>query len=164
MIVFLEFGWYNKKIEIVIILIGAKMNDDKIIYLQMLQSTIERMSTTSAIFKGFCATIMTGITAISFQDTNKWILLLSFLPVGCFYALDTYYFILERKYRILYELVRMGKKDIDYDMRIKLKKSECIDGGATLGESLRSPSIYLYYFPLFMICIVILIIKFCGGI
>lgn len=42
------------------------MEDDRKTYLQMIQSTIERMSTTSAIFKGFCATIVTGITAISF--------------------------------------------------------------------------------------------------
>ncbi len=32
------------------------MEDERKTYLQMIQSTIERMSTTSAIFKGFCAT------------------------------------------------------------------------------------------------------------
>lgn len=56
------------------------MEDDKKIYLQMVQSTIERMSTTSAIFKGFCAAIVTGITAISYQEINKWVLVLAFLP------------------------------------------------------------------------------------
>lgn len=107
------------------------MEDDRKTYLQMIQSTIERMSTTSAIFKGFC-------------------------------ALDTYYFILEKKYRIIYELIRTGQKEADFDMRIKLKRSECIDGGATLSACLKSPSIYLFYFPLFVICIVIVIVKFCG--
>ena len=138
------------------------MEDDRKTYLQMIQSTIERMSTTSAIFKGFCATIVTGITAISFQEINKWVLVLAFLPLGCFCALDTYYFILEKKYRIIYELIRTGQKEADFDMRIKLKRSECIDGGATLSACLKSPSIYLFYFPLFVICIMIGIVKFCG--
>lgn len=138
------------------------MEDDKKIYLQMVQSTIERMSTTSAIFKGFCAAIVTGITAISYQEINKWVLVLAFLPLGCFWALDTYYFVLEKKYRIMYELIRAGQKEVDFDMRIRLKRSECIDGGATVSACLKSPSIYLFYFPLCVICIVVIIIKFCG--
>lgn len=138
------------------------MKDDKKIYLQMVQSTIERMSTTSAIFKGFCAAIVTGITAISYQEINKWVLVLAFLPLGCFWALDTYYFVLEKKYRIMYELIRAGQKEVDFDMRIRLKRSECIDGGATVSACLKSPSIYLFYFPLCVICIVVIIIKFCG--
>ena len=138
------------------------MEDDKKIYLQMVQSTIERMSTTSAIFKGFCAAIVTGITAISYQEINKWVLVLAFLPLGCFWALDTYYFVLEKKYRIMYELIRAGQKEVDFDMRIRLKRSECLDGGATVSACLKSPSIYLFYFPLCVICIVVIIIKFCG--
>lgn len=138
------------------------MEDDKKIYLQMVQSTIERMSTTSAIFKGFCAAVVTGITAISYQEINKWVLVLAFLPLGCFWALDTYYFVLEKKYRIMYELIRAGQKEVDFDMQIRLKRSECIDGGATVSACLKSPSIYLFYFPLCVICIVVIIIKFCG--
>lgn len=32
-----------------------KHGDEKIQYLQMIQNIIDRMSTTSAIFKGFCS-------------------------------------------------------------------------------------------------------------
>ena len=46
--------------------------DEKTIqYLQMIQSVIDRMSTTSAIFKGFCATIVAGVFAVSFTEINR---------------------------------------------------------------------------------------------
>ena len=43
----------------------------KATYLQMIQASIDRMSTTSAVFKGFCATIIAGISAISFTEIDK---------------------------------------------------------------------------------------------
>ena len=52
------------------------MTDGKKEYLQMLQEPICRMSTISAIFKGFAATIVAGISAISYSSTNVWVLAL----------------------------------------------------------------------------------------
>lgn len=46
------------------------MEEGKKEYLQMLQEPICRMSTISAIFKGFAATIVAGISAISYSTTN----------------------------------------------------------------------------------------------
>ena len=71
---------------------------------------------------------------------------ISFLPLGCFGALDTYYFVLEKKYGIMYELIRAGQKEVDFDIWIRLKRSECIDGGAAVSACLKSPSIYLFIF------------------
>ena len=85
------------------------MSEDKRAYLQMLQEPICRMSTISAIFKGFAATIVAGISAISYASTNIWVLGLSFLPVLAFAVWDVYYFKLERKFRFLFDQVRMGQ-------------------------------------------------------
>ena len=74
-------------------------SEKRITYLQMIQSTIERMSTVSAIFKGFAATIVAGIAALSYCDVNTYILGLSFVPVLLFALLDIYYLQLEKKYR-----------------------------------------------------------------
>ena len=41
-------------------------HEDKVVHLQMIQGVIDRMSTSAAIYKGFAATIVTGIAAISF--------------------------------------------------------------------------------------------------
>ena len=92
------------------------LSDTTITYLQMIQATIDRMSTSSAIFKGFAASIVAGVSAISFGNINKWILLLSFLPVGCFLILDIYYLRLEKRFRFLYNRVRTGEKEVDFNL------------------------------------------------
>lgn len=55
------------------------MNNDRVAYLQMIQGTIDRMSTTSAIFKGFCATIIAEIATVASSDISKWVLLIAVL-------------------------------------------------------------------------------------
>lgn len=84
-------------------------HEDKIAHLQMIQGVIDRMSTSAAIYKGFAATIVTGIAVISFTEVSAWILLIAFFPVGCFLVMDTYYLKLEKQYRILYEKYGMKK-------------------------------------------------------
>lgn len=84
-------------------------HEDKIAHLQMIQGVIDRMSTSAAIYKGFAATIVTEIAAISFTEVSTWILLIAFFPVGCFLVMDTYYLKLEKQYRILYEKYGMKK-------------------------------------------------------
>ena len=74
------------------------MQNGKIEYLQMIQEPICRMSTISAVFKGFAATIVAGIAALSYNDVNPLVLALSFIPVLLFFALDMYYLRLESKY------------------------------------------------------------------
>ena len=63
-------------------------HEDKVVHLQMIQGVIDRMSTSAAIYKGFAATIVTGIAAISFTEVSAWILLIAFLPVICFLMMD----------------------------------------------------------------------------
>ena len=81
-------------------------DEKKIAYLQMIQEPISRMSTASAIFKGFAATVVAGIAALTYCEVNTWILTLSFVPVLLFLLLDIYYLKLEKRYRYLYEQVR----------------------------------------------------------
>ena len=78
------------------------MSDGKTEYLQMIQEPICRTSTISSIFKGFAATIVAGISAISYSTTNTLVLALSFLPVLAFATLDVYYLMLERRFRFLF--------------------------------------------------------------
>ena len=138
-----------------------KFSDSTIQYLQMIQSIIDRMSTTSAIFKGFCATIVSGIFAISFTDINKWILLLTLVPILCFFMLDVYYFRLEKRFRALYNSVRKGEKEVDFDLTPPATKELKIKE-ATLWNCIKSPSIYPFYIPVFMTSILMIILKFSG--
>ncbi len=138
---------------------SPKFEEKQIQYLQMIESAISRMSTSSAIFKGFSATIVAGISLISFKEIHVWILILSFLPIICFMALDIYYLNIEKKYRYLYEQVRSGSHPIDFNMSIK-ELNYVASGKKNL--SVFSPSIYLFYIPLIAICLLVSIFKIIG--
>lgn len=133
--------------------------EDKKVYLQMLQEPICRMSTISAIFKGFAATIVAGISVISYDSTSILILILSFLPVFAFAIMDVYYLKLERKFRFLYEQVRLNKHDIDFSMKLTNDPLEIISAKARIWDCIKSPSIYLFYPMLFLILIAVIILK-----
>lgn len=132
------------------------MESGKIEYLQMIQEPICRMSTISAIFKGFAATIVAGIAALTYDETNVWILGLSFVPVIVFSFLDIYYLKIEKKYRFLYEQVRVGAHEIDFSMQLTrdnvVAKSRILD-------CIKSPSIWLFYPIMFAILIIVFIFK-----
>ena len=91
-------------------------DEKKIAYLQMIQEPISRMSTASAIFKGFAATVVAGIAALTYCEVNTWILTLSFVPVLLFLLLDIYYLKLEKRYRYLYEQVRTDIHVVDFSL------------------------------------------------
>lgn len=135
------------------------MPDGKKEYLQMLQEPICRMSTISAIFKGFAATIVAGISAISYSSTNIWILGLSFLPVLVFAILDIYYLKLERKFRFLFEQVRLGEHEIDFSMKLTNDPIEIIRAKARTWDCIKSPSIYLFYPLMLLVLVAVLILK-----
>ena len=128
-------------------------------YLQMLQEPICRMSTISAIFKGFAATIVSGVSIISYETTNVIVLALSFLPVLAFATLDIYYLILERKFRFLYDQVREDKHEIDFSMALTNDKEEIVVAKARIRDCIKSLSIVLFYPMMLMILLIVFIMK-----
>ena len=135
------------------------MPDGKKEYLQMLQEPICRMSTISAIFKGFAATIVAGISAISYSSTNIWVLGLSFLPVLVFAVLDIYYLKLERKFRFLFDQVRLDEHEIDFSMKLTNDPIEIIKAKARTWGCIKSPSIYLFYPLMLVVLVAVLVLK-----
>lgn len=138
-------------------------NEDKRAYLQLIQEPICRMSTISAIFKGFAASIVAGIAVISYEIVNTWILFLSFIPVVAFFVLDVYYLKLERKFRYLYEKVRKNEKELDFSLSITNNPVEIIAAKATTIECLKSPSIK-YFYPILIIILIAVLGLRCGGV
>lgn len=134
-------------------------NGDKLGYLQLIQEPICRMSTISAIFKGFAATIVAGIAMISYEEVKVLVLGLSFLPLLAFFALDIYYLKLERKFRLLYNQVVDNIHPIDYSLKLEFTKQELKDAKATNWECIKSPSIYLFYPLMVAILILVFVLK-----
>ena len=131
-------------------------------YLQMIQDHIGRMSTISAIFKGFAATIVAGISLICYSTTHMWVVVLSFLPVLSFAALDIYYLRLEKKFRYLFNQVRLGNHRVDYSMELVKDKKEIKEAKATVWDCIKSPSIYLFYPLMIVILGIVAILKMSG--
>ena len=138
------------------------MPDGKAEYLQLIQEPICRMSTISAVFKGFAATIVAGIASITYCSISTWVLLLSFLPVLSFAALDIYYLRLERKFRFLYEQVRTNVREIDFSMELPKTHDEIKTAKARICDCICSPSIYLFYPIMILILGIVVILKWKG--
>ena len=132
------------------------MKEGKIEYLQMIQEPIGRMSTASAIFKGFSATIVSGIAALTYCEVKTIILGLSFVPVLLFALLDIYYLQLEKKYRYLYDQVRTDEHEVDFSMDLTKDNEKA---KSRIRDCLKSPSIWLFYPAMIGILIVVYILK-----
>ena len=136
---------------------------EMISYLQIIGNTIDRMGSNSAILKGFAATVLAGISALaSITDVSVIILAVTLLPVLLFGYLDVKYFQIEKKYRILYEQVRLGQKSIDFSMKINFTKIELKEGKATLCNAIGSWSIWPFYGLLVIIGMILVCLKLKG--
>ncbi len=150
------------------------IDEKRITYLQMIQDNISRMSTSSAVFKGFTSTIVVGVASLTFKDINLIVLILSFLPVILFAVLDIYYLQMERKFRILYSLVRTGKIKVNFDLSLPTgeKIKEMYDDedlkkilpskDARVISCIKSLSISCFYIPIIIICVIIIYMKIKG--
>ena len=93
-------------------------NANKIGYLNMIQETIKRMGNNSFYLKEWSVGIMIAIYSFASGDAHK-LVIITVIPLIVFWLLDTYYLTLERKYRCLYDSVRIkSEEDIDFDMSL----------------------------------------------
>jgi len=88
-------------------------------HLEMIQGIIQRMANNSFLLKGWTVTLVVAIFALSDQTTNQEYFLLVYVPIVAFWFLDSYYLQLERKYKELFNDIRIKKDEIDYDLSIE---------------------------------------------
>ena len=136
-------------------------NENKRCHLEMLQEIISRMGKNSFALKGWSVGIMIAIYAFAGQSSNKAVII-TLIPLIVFWILDTYYLILERKFRILYDEVRIKEeKDIDYSMNfnnIKIKIGDVKK--VSFIKIMFSKSILPFYLVCFATTLIIYFIKF----
>lgn len=86
-------------------------------HLSIIQSTVQRMGNNSFLLKGWAVLIIVAIFTFAGEQNNVQCILFTAIPLVVFWGLDSYYLQLERKYRMLYDEVRLKKEDeIDFDM------------------------------------------------
>ena len=125
--------------------------EDKISHLQMIQSIIDRMGKNSFSLKGWSVGIMIAIYAFAGQNYNKAVIV-TLIPLIIFWILDSYYLMLERKYRRLYDDFDMNFNNISLKMN-EIKKFEFI-------RNIFSKTIWPFYVACIMVTIIIYFFKF----
>ncbi len=96
------------------------MNDNKFKHLDYIHNTINRMSSNSFIIKGWTISIVSILFIFTDNDINKKFITISLLAVLVFWYLNGYFLQQERKFRALYEKVRiLPDKEIDFSMSTK---------------------------------------------
>ncbi|PTX61650.1 hypothetical protein C8N46_104294 [Kordia periserrulae] len=96
------------------------MSDEKLKHLEFIQNIITRMNTNSFHLKGLCITIVSALLAIYCAEKNILIILSALFPLTVFWFLDTYYLMLERKFRSLYNDAIQKKSSIkEFNMNIQ---------------------------------------------
>ncbi|MBJ2118763.1 MULTISPECIES: hypothetical protein [Proteus] len=136
-------------------------------HLSFLQDIISRLSDKSSTCKNWCITLTSAFILLSLRLENgsKYILL-SYIPIFLFALLNLYYIYLEKSIRDQYDgfIRKLHKDEVTvsdiYKINVKSKENcDCCQWKSTIV----SPSILIFYLPLFIINIIITLLIFCGG-
>lgn len=90
----------------------------KMKHLDFIQLTITRMAANSFLLKAWSAAVLAGIFAFAARDAQWDFIYVALVPLIAFWVLDGYYLQQERRFRALYDRVRLQKElDIDFDLK-----------------------------------------------
>jgi hypothetical protein len=123
------------------------MSDKKLKHLEFIQNVISRMGGNLFYLRGWVISLVAGVLVLLAQvgDGKLPIIFLAFITI-LFWAYDGYFLSLERKYRKLYDKVRMMKEeDIDFSMSIKDFSN---DWDSSMPTCIFSPTLRYFYIPL----------------
>jgi hypothetical protein len=90
--------------------------EEKMKHLEFIQNVITRMNQNSFLIKGWAVTLVSALYALAAKDADMRLVLISYIAIATFWALDAYYLSTERQYRGLYDSVRNSQSSVDYNM------------------------------------------------
>lgn len=91
--------------------------DAKLKHLEFIQNVITRMNSNSFLIKGWMITLISALFAFAAKDANINYILISYVVILPFWALDGFYISKERQYRDLYnEVAKKTENDINFSM------------------------------------------------
>lgn len=124
------------------------MPDNKLKHLEFIQNTITRMSTNSFIIKGWTITLISALFVLAQKDSNITYAILTYIAVPIFWYLNAFFLLQERRYRSLYDDVRLkDERIIDFSMDAKSYNT----GENTIKECLKADTIWPIYFLMLLI-------------
>jgi hypothetical protein len=129
------------------------LGEERIKHLEFIQAVIARHAGTAFLVRGWALTIVAAIFAILATRFEPGLAAVALVPLLCFWGLDGYFLRQERLFRRLYEDVRAPASDVE-PMSMSV--------GAYVGqigwvEAIRSTTLLLFYLPLVVLDVVLLI-------
>lgn len=116
--------------------------EKKLKHLEFIQNIITRMNANSFLIKGWAITLVSALFALASKDANKNYVLVSYIAIPVFWILDGFFISQERKFRALYDAVRIKSEDaIDFSMDISPYKK----GRYTWAAGITSNTLLLFY-------------------
>lgn len=118
------------------------MSEKKIKHLEFVHNTINRMSTNSFIIKGWTITLISALFILAQKDSNITYAIITYIAVPIFWYLNAFFLLQERRYRSLYDDVRLkDENSIDFSMDAKSYNI----GKNTIIECLKAKTIWPIY-------------------
>lgn len=103
------------------------------LHMQMIQAVIARMASNSFMLKGWSVTLVSALFALAASDSNHRFAALAYFPSLTLWVLDGYFLDQERRFRKLYEAVRViAEERVDFSM----DTSEVVEKGGWPGACL----------------------------
>lgn len=118
------------------------MDETKIKHLEMIQAVISRMAANSFMLKGWSVTLVAALFALAAKDADSRYVIVSYLPVGMFWALDGYFLYQERLFRKLYEKMIINS---DPSLIFSMNTKGLNTGTATWDSALFSKTILAFH-------------------
>ena len=94
------------------------MNTEKMKYIEFIQNIITRMNNNSFQIKNWTVAIVTAMLAVYASTQKSIFLIFAIFPTIIFWTLDTYYLMMERKFRGLYDDVAGVSQNPPTDIKL----------------------------------------------
>ncbi len=99
--------------------------ENKYKHLEFIQGVINRLYTNSFLLKGWSVVLISALFALSAANSKIEFIFLAYILAIAFWGLDGYFLAVEKKYRDLYDNVRLIEPDlIDFNMKASINASE----------------------------------------
>lgn len=136
-------------------------DENKRNHLLMIQGIIDRMGRNFFSLKEWSIGIMIAIFAFAGKNTHKAVII-TLIPLIVFLFLDAYYLMLERKFRALYDDVRLkDESSIDFNMNFNIIKLNMNDiKKYSFLSILSSKSIMPFYVVCIITSVIIYFVEF----
>lgn len=130
------------------------MEQDKIKHLDFIQTIINRMNLNSFQIKGWTTVILSALLALYASTENEILIIVCIIPTIVFWFLDSYYLMLERKFRGLYKdisgITQTQPNLKPFEMRPDLYS----EGEYRFSKNLTAPSVISLYLPTLLLIII----------